>query len=72
MAKRLDEKSGALGPGVFTAPWTGPRGETILVAVAFPAVRLCERMLGPEDSRDDVIEELWWLLQRHKAGMRVI
>lgn len=67
-----DGHAKGVGQGVWVAPWHGPRGEVILVAVTADGARLCERMLAPGEDPVDATEELWWLLQRHKAGLRVI
>jgi hypothetical protein len=72
MDKQVMHDGQTAGPGVWRAPWTGPRGEPILVAVAPPSVRLCERMVAPDDDWNDVVDELWWLIHRHGVGLRVL
>jgi hypothetical protein len=48
---------------VWFAPWLGPNGETVLVALTRNGRVLEQRIVGPEDSSDDAVEELWDALE---------
>lgn len=53
-----------VGRGVWVAPWMGPNGETILVAVKRDDRLVAERMLSFGDDHVQASDELWRALER--------
>ena len=53
-----------IGRGVWLAPWRGPNGEMILVAVTRDGRRIDERVLRPQDGHVQAADELWEMLER--------
>lgn len=53
-----------VGRGVWVAPWMGPNGETILVAVRRDDRKVSERMLAFGDDHVQASEDLWDELER--------
>jgi hypothetical protein len=53
-----------VGRGVWVAPWMGPNGELILVAVRRDDRKVAERMLAFGDDHVRASEELWMLLEQ--------
>lgn len=54
--------------GVWVAPWDGPEGETIIVAVNRLGRRVDYRILAEEDANEqavaEAVAELWEVLNR--------
>jgi hypothetical protein len=53
-----------VGRGVWVAPWMGPNGELILVAVSRTDRRLGEIMLALGDNHVKASEDLWAIVER--------
>lgn len=56
-----------IGRGVWVAPWTGPNGETILVAVRRDSRTCGWRLLAAGDDHAGASDELWETLEREDA-----
>jgi hypothetical protein len=55
--------------GVFTAPWTGPHGELVLLARTAHRTLVCDPVVVPEGaSCIPVADELWNQLERAEAA----
>jgi hypothetical protein len=54
----------SIGRGVWVAPWQGPNGETILVAVSRKRRKIAERLLSPGDDHVGAGEALWDMIER--------
>lgn len=62
--QRAKYKNGHVARGVWVAPWMGPSGETIIVAVARDGRRVAERELTAGDDHVGAGDALWVLLER--------
>lgn len=56
--------SSGVGRGVWVAPWMGPNGELILVAVRRDDRRVAERVLSAGDDHVKASDELWAAIER--------
>ena len=62
--RRTPSNSTNVGRGVWVAPWMGPNGELVVVAVSRRNRLLAERIIAPGDNSDAIGQELWAIVER--------
>jgi hypothetical protein len=67
----------SLPRGVFLAPWMGPEGELVLLAVKANGRLACDPVMLPHGAdRGEASDRLWQLLHDvdpdHRANLRVV